>query len=217
MRRRALRHGDARLAGGVRTHLGHRAPISSGRRRRSACGASIRTSCSWPRSTGTWNGRCSSRASITPTTSGSTIACATVTRGRCASISMPGSITRTSWPASWKTTMNRGRRRRSTPEVHQAAAVITFLSPGLRFFHQGQFEGRKKRISPHLVRGAGRTDRREAQAVLRPAACRAAPAGRARWPVAIARMRSRLGGQLDLGLFRGVCLAGPRASGCWWR
>jgi Alpha amylase, catalytic domain len=38
-------------------------------------------------------------------------------------------------------------------EMHQAAAVITFLSPGLRFFHQGQFEGRQKRISPHLVRG----------------------------------------------------------------
>jgi glycosidase len=36
--------------------------------------------------------------------------------------------------------------------VHEAAAVITFLSPGLRFFHQGQLEGRKKRISPHLVR-----------------------------------------------------------------
>jgi hypothetical protein len=32
--------------------------------------------------------------------------------------------------------------------------VITFLSPGLRFFHQGQFEGRKKRISPHLIRVA---------------------------------------------------------------
>jgi len=27
------------------------------------------------------------------------------------------------------------------------------LSPGLRFFHQGQFEARKKRIPPHLVRG----------------------------------------------------------------
>jgi hypothetical protein len=40
-----------------------------------------------------------------------------------------------------------------SPEVHEAAAVITFLSPGLRFFHQGQFEGRKKRISPHLCRG----------------------------------------------------------------
>jgi hypothetical protein len=38
-------------------------------------------------------------------------------------------------------------------DVHQAAAVITFLSPGLRFFHQGQLQGRKKRISPHLVRG----------------------------------------------------------------
>jgi hypothetical protein len=38
-------------------------------------------------------------------------------------------------------------------EVHQAAATLTFLSPGLRFFHQGQFEGRRKRISPHLVRG----------------------------------------------------------------
>src|SRR5262245_1584533 len=36
--------------------------------------------------------------------------------------------------------------------VHEAAAIITFLSPGLRFFHQGQFEGRRKRVSPHLVR-----------------------------------------------------------------
>lgn len=32
------------------------------------------------------------------------------------------------------------------------AATLTFLSPGLRFFHQGQFEGRRKRISPHLCR-----------------------------------------------------------------
>lgn len=40
-----------------------------------------------------------------------------------------------------------------SPEQHQAAAVLSFLSPGLRFLHQGQFEGRMKRISPHLVRG----------------------------------------------------------------
>ena len=40
-----------------------------------------------------------------------------------------------------------------SPGAHEAAAVITFLSPGLRFFHNGQFEGRKKRISPHLIRG----------------------------------------------------------------
>lgn len=35
---------------------------------------------------------------------------------------------------------------------HEAAAVVTFLAPGLRFFHQGEFEGRLKRISPHLGR-----------------------------------------------------------------
>ena len=39
-----------------------------------------------------------------------------------------------------------------SPGKHEAAAVLTYLSPGLRFFHQGQFEGRRKRISPHLVR-----------------------------------------------------------------
>lgn len=38
------------------------------------------------------------------------------------------------------------------PEKHRAAAVVTALSPGLRFFHQGQLEGRKVRISPHLIR-----------------------------------------------------------------
>jgi hypothetical protein len=42
-------------------------------------------------------------------------------------------------------------------KIHEAAAIITFLSPGLRFFHQGQFEGRKMRISPHLVRAPKET------------------------------------------------------------
>lgn len=37
--------------------------------------------------------------------------------------------------------------------MHEAAAAIAYLSPGLRFFHQGQFEGRTKHISPHLGRG----------------------------------------------------------------
>jgi hypothetical protein len=39
-----------------------------------------------------------------------------------------------------------------SPVVHKAAAIVTFLAPGLRFFHDGQFSGRKKRISPHLSR-----------------------------------------------------------------
>jgi hypothetical protein len=36
--------------------------------------------------------------------------------------------------------------------VHKAAAVITFLVPGMRFFHEGQFEGRKTHVSMHLAR-----------------------------------------------------------------
>ena len=48
--------------------------------------------------------------------------------------------------------------------VHRAAAVITYSVPGLRFFHQGQFEGRKKRISPHLVRAPEETPDPELQA-----------------------------------------------------
>lgn len=39
------------------------------------------------------------------------------------------------------------------PKVHQAAAILTFLSPGLRFLHQGQLEGWKHKISVHLQRG----------------------------------------------------------------
>jgi hypothetical protein len=38
--------------------------------------------------------------------------------------------------------------------MDEAAAIVTFFAPGLRFFHQGQFEGRQKRLSPHLCRAA---------------------------------------------------------------
>jgi hypothetical protein len=38
-------------------------------------------------------------------------------------------------------------------EMHKAAAIVTFLCPGLRFMHQGQEEGRTKRIPVHLGRG----------------------------------------------------------------
>jgi hypothetical protein len=37
--------------------------------------------------------------------------------------------------------------------VHEAAAVLTYFSPGLRFFHQGQLQGWLKKISVHLCRG----------------------------------------------------------------
>jgi glycosidase len=38
------------------------------------------------------------------------------------------------------------------PGMHQAAAILTFMVPGLRFFHDGQFSGRKVHVSMHLGR-----------------------------------------------------------------
>lgn len=37
-------------------------------------------------------------------------------------------------------------------EVHQAAAIVTFLAPGLRFFHDGQLQGKRIHLSVHLCR-----------------------------------------------------------------
>lgn len=38
-------------------------------------------------------------------------------------------------------------------EMHMAAAVITYLAPGLRLFHQGQLTGSRTRLPTHLCRG----------------------------------------------------------------
>lgn len=37
--------------------------------------------------------------------------------------------------------------------IHRAAAILTFLCPGLRFIHQGQMDGFTRRIPVHLNRG----------------------------------------------------------------
>ncbi|NKB18344.1 MAG: alpha-amylase, partial [Pseudanabaena sp. CRU_2_10] len=39
------------------------------------------------------------------------------------------------------------------PGIHQAAAILTYFCPGLRFYHQGQLLGWQKKISVHLCRG----------------------------------------------------------------
>jgi Alpha amylase, catalytic domain len=36
---------------------------------------------------------------------------------------------------------------------HQAAAMVTYFAPGLRFFHQGQLAGARRRVPVHLCRG----------------------------------------------------------------
>ena len=38
------------------------------------------------------------------------------------------------------------------PSMHMASAVVTYFVPGLRFFHEGQLEGRKAHVSMHLSR-----------------------------------------------------------------
>jgi Alpha amylase, catalytic domain len=38
------------------------------------------------------------------------------------------------------------------PAAHRAAAVVTYFVPGLRFFHEGQLEGRRNKVSMHLGR-----------------------------------------------------------------
>jgi hypothetical protein len=40
------------------------------------------------------------------------------------------------------------------PDVHRAAAVTAFFVPGMRFFHEGQLEGRRIHTSIHLARRA---------------------------------------------------------------
>ena len=43
-------------------------------------------------------------------------------------------------------------------QVHQAAALITYLTPGMRFFHQGQLSGSKARIPMQLCRAPAEAD-----------------------------------------------------------
>jgi hypothetical protein len=50
------------------------------------------------------------------------------------------------------------------PEQERAAAVISFLAPGLRFFHEGQLEGRKVHVSMHLGRRPDEPPDRELRA-----------------------------------------------------
>ncbi|MCD2448823.1 alpha-amylase [Methylicorpusculum oleiharenae] len=42
-------------------------------------------------------------------------------------------------------------------DIHKAAAIVTFLSPGLRFFHDGQLTGKRVHIPIHLCRGPDET------------------------------------------------------------
>jgi hypothetical protein len=62
----------------------------------------------------------------------------------------PASTIRTGWPLPGEPRRAAGGRDLRA-EAARGRCQSYFLSPGLRFFHQGQFEGPEKRISPHLV------------------------------------------------------------------
>ena len=91
-------------------------------------------------------------------------------------------------------------RARSRGGHHVPVARAALLPPGTIRGAQ------ETHLAPSGSRSGG-TDRPEAGAVLRPAAGRAASAGRARRRLAIARMHAGLGRQLDLGLLRRLRLA----------
>ena len=99
-------------------------------------------------------------------------------------------------------------RRRSQRESMQPRPSSPSCLRGCGSFTRGNFRGVRNASRPICVE-ARRTHRPAAGTVLRPAAGRAPSAGRAPRPVAIARMRPRLGRQLDLGLLHGLCLARP--------
>ena len=153
VRRRPLRHGDARPPGGLREDLGNRVGAVLAAGHRDGPRPTSPASSSWPRSTGTSSGRSSSRASTTPTTSGSTTASSTAPRGPSASTSSRASTSRTGSRASSRTTTSRARPRRSPRTSTGPPPSSPSSSPGLRFFHQGQREGKRVRIPVHLGRG----------------------------------------------------------------
>ncbi|MEG9435440.1 hypothetical protein JAO29_04585 [Edaphobacter sp. HDX4] len=82
----------------------------SGRKLRSECESACRDSLSSQKSTGTWNGRCSSRASTTPTTSDCMTGYTRERPGPFANTSTPGSTIRVRWRASSKTMTRHGQR-----------------------------------------------------------------------------------------------------------
>lgn len=50
------------------------------------------------------------------------------------------------------------------PDKHRAAAIVTYCVPGLRFFHDGQLDGRQSRVSMHVGRRQSESTNQEVRA-----------------------------------------------------
>jgi len=104
------------------------------------------------------------------------------------------------------------------PDVHESAAVITFLSPGLKFFHQGSLRGERNAFRPISGRGPGRAiDQRVKEFYERLLSVLRHPAVRnGQWQTT--RMRPCLGRKLDMGLASWLLPGKVSAeTGCWWQ
>ena len=149
-------------------------PGRSGRRRRRPCGGRIPASPSWPRSIGISNGRCSSRASTIATTSDCMTACRPATPSTMRDHLNAG--------LDYQDRLARFLENHDEPRAasafpwpqHRAAAAITFLSPGLRFFQQGERRGRTRARADAPLPRTCRTRRRGDFRFLRPTAACAA-------------------------------------------
>lgn len=117
------------------------------------------------------------------------------------------------------------------PEIHRAAAVVSFLVPGLRFFHEGEFEGRQAHAAIHLARrmeekpdeALGDFYERLLACLRRPethegvwrlCACRAAWGGNATWDNFIAFTWQGAGKQKDEKLLAAINY-GPTRGQCY--
>ena len=91
---------------------------------------------------------------------------------------------------------------------HQAAAIVTFFAPGLRFFHQGQLEGAQVRVPVHLRRAP--VEARNADIVAFYDRLLAALSIRrlSQWRLVADPAATGLGRQSDVAGLHFVCLAG---------
>ena len=115
-------------------------------------GAGTRTSCSWPRCTGTWSGTCS-RPGFDYTYDKRLYDRLVAGHGRSAREHLLAAPDFQDHSLRFLENHDEPRAAATfQPAAHRAAALITFTVPGLRLFYEGQLEGRKAFVSMHLGR-----------------------------------------------------------------
>ena len=90
---------------------------------------------------------------------------------------------------------------------HQAAAIVTCFAPGLRFFHQGQFEGAQVRVPVHLRRAPAEARNADIVAFYDRLLAALTIRRLSQWRLVADPAAAGLGRQSDVAGFHFVCLA----------